>query len=137
MAIVPGLGTVLSYSLDNGVTYTSVAQRVTIGGPSMSNGEASTSHLDSTVESNRPTLLDNGELSLTCWYDPGDTTHQEMFILLGAGTIVKWKLAFASGSPHGYVFQGWVKAFAPQGMDKDSNLGFDATIRATGLITSS
>jgi hypothetical protein len=136
MAIVnPGLGTLLDYSLDGGTTYLPVAQRVTIDGPNIDVGEADTTTLDSTWKTNRPTLPDAGDLSLTCFYDPADTGHIAIFGMIGAAAKF-WKLVFANVGPNKYVFNAWVKSFAVKGMDVEGNLTFELTLRLTGIITS-
>lgn len=127
MAIVAGKGTLLK--LDS----TTIAQRVTISGPSRSVGSAETTHLDSATKTYRPTITDNGELSLDIEYDPADSTHISLEGLVNSPSIESWTLEFANGAS--YEFDGFVTAFEPSGMEVEGNLTASLTIKLSGGLT--
>lgn len=140
--VLPGQGTLLQHAtITAGTvgTYVTIAERVTIGGPNMSVGEAVTTSLDDAIVKTRGTILDVGELSLTIWYDPTDATHMALTtsFLDPTHPIDGWKLIFNNNaviaSRSSYVLEGWIKSFAPGGMDTDGNLSADVTIRMTKL----
>jgi hypothetical protein len=134
LAIVAGLGTKLAYSTDSGSTYVPVTARISIDGPSAEWQAVDSTHMDSTVVTDRQNILDPGELSFKAFYDPTDTSHVEMTTLLTAGGTVKWKLTWAGQTTHFYVFDGWLKSFGTSS-EVNSNLTYDASIRLTSTIS--
>lgn len=129
----PGLGTLLKMTI--AAVLTTVAQRVTIGGPGIEVGKAETTHLDSPNKTYRPTLADPGELNLSIWYDPQDATHKAMFenLTAGAAAVVVWNLQFADSGPTVWAFSGFLTHFEPNGMEEEGNLGADITIALTTI----
>lgn len=135
MSINSGLGTLLKHGNGDGPpeTFTTIAQRVSIDGPEMSVGTADTTHLDSTAKTHRITIPDNGELELTIYYDPKDTTHQFCTGLMITPTQKNWQLVFSEGSI--YQFNGTLTKWKPTGMEVESNLEAEATIKVNGVVT--
>lgn len=127
MAIVPGKGTLLKLGS------TTIAQRVTISGPSRSVGSVETTHLDSATKTYRPTILDNGELSLEIEYDPDDATHTSLEDLMATPEIESWVLEFANGTT--YTFDGFLTGFEPNGMEVEGKLLASLTIKLSGGLT--
>jgi hypothetical protein len=130
-AIVPGLGTLLKLSISS--VLTTIAQRVTIKGPSMSVGLAPTTNLDSASVTDRPTLPDGGTLDFTAFYDPQDPTHLAIYALIATPAIASWSLVFADVGATTLPFSGVLTKFEPNGMEADGNLGFDASIKINGV----
>lgn len=131
-----GLGTKLQQG-DGATTevFTTIAQRVTIEGPSTEIGKIDKTHLDSLAKEYRRSLPDPGELTLKLWYDPGHATHTLITtqIANNADTAHNFKLQFSDGTI--YAFAGYWSKFAPTGMAVEENLGADVTLQLTGPIT--
>lgn len=136
MAVNPGLGTLLKLTIAS--VLTTVANRVSLDGPSMEMGTAETTTLDSTVKTFRPTILDNGEISGSLYFDPQDPTHVAVKALLTASppAAAVWNLIFADGTHlTTYSFSGILTKLEPNGMEVESNLGADFSIKVSGAIT--
>ena len=137
LAVNAGLGTILQLSVAS--TFTTVANRVTIDGPTREVTTAETTTLDSTVRTFRGVILDNGEVSGTLYFDPQDPTHLALTGLLTAFPIApgSWKLKFADAAATTYSFSGPLTKLALNGMEIEGNLGADFTIKVSGPITES
>lgn len=131
MAIVPGKGTLLKLGSST------IAQRVSISGPSRQVGTVETTNLDSTTKTYRPTILDNGELSLDIEFDPDDATHISLEDLMTTPAVSTWALVFADATPSTYSFSGILTGFEIGGMEVEGNLTASLTIKLTGAITKS
>lgn len=131
-------GAVLSYSTDNGATWTDVAGLTNFSSPSGDTEEIDATAHDS-VGAYRETLAgfkDPGEAPIEGYYDPADDSHKEtggLPGLYGSGQTVKWKITIPdSASPANEVtFDGWVKTFQLT-FPADGMMGFTGSIRATG-----
>ena len=132
----PGKGTLLQYGTGvSPYTYVTIAQRVSIDGPEIEVGTADTTTLDSSTKTSRPTLPDGGELSGTLFYDPQDTTHLFLFNLLATPAITPFQLVFADTAGTKWTFMAILTKFKPNGMEVESNLGADFTIKLNGVPT--
>jgi hypothetical protein len=127
MAVLTGEGTILKHG---SVT---VAQRVSIGGPSMSVGSVEKTNLDSTAKEYRPGLFDMGELSLSLQYDPKDSSHQGITTSMTTKAVETWTVQWVDGST--LSGSGFVTAFNPGGMEVEGNVSADVTIKYTGVVT--
>lgn len=139
MSKLPGKGTLLQLG-DGGSpseTFTTIADRVQIGGPNMSVGSRETTHLDSDAKEFEPTIPDGGDLTMTLFYDPNETTHQGLTGLVAAPANVHWKLVFNDGmaTPANYLLNGHITGFNHTGMEVESNLQAEVTIKLNGLPT--
>lgn len=145
----PGLGAQLEYGgLTSGsATYTVIAQVVSLDGPSLEMGTAETTNLASTVKTYRPTLPDGGELSGTIQYDP--TAHATLSALMLTNAAQAqpstsepggcyWRLTFndlATFPGTQVTFTGILTKFQPKGMEAESNLEADFTIKLNSVPT--
>lgn len=128
-----GLGTKLSYY--NGSAYVPIANRVTIDGPNITVGNVSTMGLDDTCAQSRPTYTDYGDLNLTTFFNPGETTQTYVYGLIGANAS-SWQLSFTPlGSNHSWTFNAFVTGFNLTGMDADGNLQYALSLKINGPIT--
>ena len=134
---LPGEGTLLKMKVS--AAFVTIGNRVTIGGPSSEVNKVDKTNLDSTQRSYRPSRIpDAGELELSIFYDPNDTTHQIFPSRVKTpGTIDDFELIFNDGdtTPAQEAFSGFVSKFEKNGMEVDGNVGADITIVLTTLIT--
>lgn len=132
MATLLGKGTTLKLAT------TAVGQVVSISGPNRSVGTVETTNLNSTERTFRPTILDNGEVTVTIQFDPDDTQHTAIEALLTASPLASasWVITMTDGTPSTYTFNGILTAF-----DIDAAASVDdlttasLTIKITGAIT--
>jgi hypothetical protein len=140
MAVLPGEGTLLQIESVTPGTYTTIGQRVSIGGPGISVEPVETTHLDSTWKAFRPSKVpDGGEVSMQLEYDPEDAVH---IIILGhlttpPTTLPNWRIVFnnGTGTRKHYQFAGFPTEWSPTGMEVEGNLLADVTIKVSGAIT--
>lgn len=138
MAVLPGEGTLLQLEAATPGTFDTIAQRVTIEGPERSVEAVETTHLDSVAKQFRPSKTpDNGELSMTIEFDPADVGHLRLETLAATTATVNWRLVFNNETntrPH-RQFPGFITSFGYGGMETESNLTADITIKVTGPLT--
>src|SRR6478752_7344362 len=97
MGLVQAKGTLLQHGVPGtppAITYTTIAQRVSIDGPEMSVAEIDATDLDSLAMESEPGLPDAGSVSMTINYDPKSATHQLLFDLVFTPTVEPWQLVF-------------------------------------------
>lgn len=136
MAKNPAKGTLLKATISS--VLTTVAQRLSLDGPSMEVGQAETTDLDSGAwKTYRPTIADGGEVSGTLLYDPADTTHAFLFTQIGAPTVIVWNIVFADAAPTTFSFSGFLTKLAPTGIEVEANLEAEFAIKVTGAVTKS
>jgi hypothetical protein len=130
---VKSKGTLLQHGTGSPLVYTTIAQRVSIGGPEMSVSVIDVTDLDSDAREKIPGLPDGGSLKLTINYDPQDATHQLLLGFWADPTVEEWNLVFPDSST--FPFQGFLTGFSPGGVEVDGKLSADVTIEVTGTIT--
>ncbi len=115
--------------------FTTIGQRVTIGGPNLQVEAVDQTDLDDAVVTSRPGQIpDMGELSLSIFFDPANTGHQQLetdCLTPGPTTIRSYRLVFnnnTSSRPH-REFKAFPTAFATNGMERNGNLGADVTLK--------
>lgn len=137
MSVIPAETTTIGIS-DDGVSYTTLAQVLSIDPPGGTVAEVETTHLNSTAKSFRPSLIPEvGEVAFRIEYDPNDAGHQELAELAAAPATKFWKITYPDGedTPANDVFQGFLTEFDPDGMEVETNMEADVTIRVTGPVT--
>lgn len=133
-AVQPGANSTLSWATTSGGTYAAVGLAVEIGGPAPTVEKIDTTILTSTVKTSRPSIPDQGEITLKAWYDPADAGHVEMLTALNTGVVLFWKLTYGDIQGTVDAFTAYVSAFARSGIQVGENLAFDMTIVVTNLI---
>jgi hypothetical protein len=119
-----------------------VANRVSIGGPTMAVPSIDKTTLDDTKRRFRPGLPDAGELSLSVYYDPKAATHITLLSWWKTPGLKACVLEFADGGPGGtpvgstYAFDAFLTGFDHNGEELDGMLGADITLKIDGDITS-
>lgn len=84
-------------------------------------------NLTSTSKEKRVGLRDEGQLSLTLHYDPGNTVHQGLIADRSARTRQQFQITFSDATPTVWTFYGYVTQFNVQG-------GVDAVVQASVTI---
>jgi hypothetical protein len=115
-------------------TYTTIAQRLKLDGPTSEMLNQITTDLDNTMEERKPTIVDPGEISGTLWYDPNTATHQVFTTDQLAGTQASWKLVFPDGmtTPAHFIVTGFITKFRPTGMETKGYLQAEFTLQCDG-----
>ncbi len=129
---VKGLGTLLKVTISS--VLTTVAQRVSIGGPDQSVGVKDVTTLDDTHVQKLPTISDSGQMNLTIFYDPTDSVHTFLFGLAQSPASVVWALVVPTGTPATFTFTAILTKFSANGMEVDGYLGADITLDISGAI---
>ncbi|MEZ5945217.1 MAG: phage tail tube protein [Planctomycetaceae bacterium] len=132
MTVHAGEGTILK--VDVSATLTAVAQVISIDGPDSSVPEVETTHLGSSAKAYRPgEIPEAGSLDFSIYFDPSDTGHQELQTLAKTPSTVSWQVTFSDGST--LDWEGFLTSFSLSGMEDESNLTADCSVRITGQIT--
>ncbi len=138
--VTVGEGTLLQIKIST--VYTTIGQRVSISGPSITVNPVPTTHLDSLSKTSRPSRQpDPGQMKLSLFYDPNDTvTHavlrsrvNKLATIATVPTVDLWQLVYNDGNttPAMDAFPGYVTQWEENGMEEDGNLGADVTIQLT------
>lgn len=110
-----------------------------ITGPNATGDHIDVTNQDTTAKTRQwlPGLVNPGSISFSCNYDPTDNTgvatHNQLLADSSAGTLLEWKLEFASGSDS-MTFPGVVTK-AELSAPVDGALMLDVEITITGAIT--
>ena len=133
----PARGTVLQIgSPYSAPSYSSIAQIVSLDGPSREIGTRETTILTSTSKTYAPTIFDGGEVTGKLLYDPTGSTHSTLeTIMAGSGSLLKWKVIFNDSASTSKTFDGIFTQFQPTGIEVEANLEADFTIKVSGAIT--
>lgn len=132
---IKGAGTLLQAYISG--SYTTVAQRVKVEGPDGSNELVDTSDLDSTAVERNPTIPDGGDVTLSIWFDPNESTHTQLetWRTSPPSTAPLFQVVFPTSPSKKVQFGAWVSAFKPTGMEVKGYLQADVTLSITGAIT--
>lgn len=111
----------------------SMAELTSISGLEISADTIETTNLDS---SNWRTFIqgvrDAGEVSISGYFNPGDTNGQyAMYTALTAGTVSSYKITFPSSMGAEWTFSGVVTSYTT-GAEMEDSITFEATIKVTG-----
>jgi hypothetical protein len=77
---------------------------------------------------------DSGEVTLSGYYDKTDVGQQALITGYGTGTVSAVVITFPN-SAGGASFQAYVKSFTLGSADVDGIVGFGATLRISGAVT--
>lgn len=132
-------GTTLSSKATSGGTYAPQGQLIDLEYGGVTTGEIDTTILAATVKTNIPSIPDSGDLTLSTFYVPGDTTVESLATQANAPTIQYWQIQCPDGSSpttgSTATFNAWVSSFAPKGFTVDGSPVADVTLRITGAVT--
>lgn len=133
MAYAPGKGTTLKLTIS--ATPTTVAQVVSISGPTVEMGVSETTHLGSTWRTFIPNILDAGELTFTIEYDSADSTHAAIWSQMTAGTEAVWLITLADTGTTTIGFNGPITGFSIDEIAVDGVVTASISAKITGAVT--
>lgn len=132
MAVVPGEGTILSVGTTS--TVAAIAQINSISFGPIEQAVVDAFSLDSTLKITRPSRMpDPGSMNVGGYLDAANTQHTLIEDSASDHSVLYWKVTTVDG--YEYTFQGFVSSFEYNGMETDSNVGFDLEVKLTTLIT--
>lgn len=119
--------------------FTTIAQRVSLEGPSAELAFAKTTDLDSTFVEKRPTIPDLGTMGGTLYFDPDDVNQAALRAQVTAPPAVaqQFKLVYPTGDTTlpCDVFNGYVKSFTPTNIEREGYLQAKFEIELTDVMT--
>lgn len=114
--------------------YTTIPEITTISGPGGSASEIDVTDLSSTAKEFRLGLQDEGSISFTINYIPGNTVHAGLRTDRAASTLRNFRIAFTDSPQTTWTFAGYVNGFTvDNGVDNVTTAS--VTIRISGVIT--
>ncbi len=133
-----GQGTIIARA-DPGATptFVTIAEIKSISGPGGASTTLDTTTLSSTAKEFVPGLKDNGEVSLSVNFVPGDAGQQQMIDDQENLTMAVYRITYADKKPTGgttATFNAYVTNFSPSiGVDALSTA--DVSLRVSGGVT--
>lgn len=109
-----------------------------ISGPSMEMGTCETTNLSSSVRSFRYTILDPGTLNFSLQYDPSNSIHTFLKVLMTVPKICTWVVTETdpvSNVAQSFSFSGVLTGFEVGEASIDSIVEVSCTVKISGLIT--
>jgi hypothetical protein len=136
MADFAGKGTQLHIAIQT--TFIPISQNVEISGPSGEMGTREVTHLDSAAREFRATIVDSGELTGNCLFDPTNPA-QSYFQSRALGTTYlstgeSFRLYFSSTAKF-EAFNGIPTRWAGSGYTVDGTATKEWGIKVSGLVT--
>lgn len=129
MAVLPGESTTISFG-------SSVAQVLSISGPSESRSEVDTTNLDSTAKEFRFGLKDGGEITVEFQYDSASHASFHGMIDDTTASAVSIALVDADGSTNETVTcNAFMTAFELSGMGVEENVTASMTLKISGGVS--
>lgn len=116
--------------------FTSIADVMSIGGPTSVNNEIDVTSLSDTAKAFISALVDNGEVSIGMGFVPTNATQQAIFTDLAAGSTneANYRITFTDSPASTFTFSAWVRD-AAVGVSVDDKVSLDATLRVTSALT--
>lgn len=111
----------------------SIAELTSISGLEISADTIETTSLDSAGwRSFIQGVRDGGEVSVSGYFNPGDTNGQfAMYTSMTAGTVLSYTITFPSSMGASWTFSGIVTAYTT-GAEMEDSVTFEATLKVTG-----
>ena len=130
MAKTRALGTTISFNAKT------IGSLTSIGEITPDSEELDATTLDSTggYREFLQGFKDSGEVTLSGYYDKADAGQQELITGYGTGDVDPVVITFPN-SAGGATFNAYVKSFTIGSADVDGIVGFGATLRISGAVT--
>lgn len=117
------------------ITYTSLANVVSISGLGGQKGDIDITNFDSTAKEFLVGLEDSGQVQVEINYAPGDATQDTLWGLKETGTLRGWRIRLSGTSPYKYfAFSATVQQFQVN-FQTDDVIRATVTLRVSGAIT--
>ena len=137
----PALGTTFAHGVAGSPpTYTLIAQVTSIDGPESEMGTVETTNLASVAKTYRKSLFDGNEVSIELQLDPKSDTHVLLTGLFFGNTQISsgelWQIVFADATngPSKVTFSAIITKLGPSGMEPESNMTANMTVKISGLV---
>jgi len=129
MAKTRALGTTITFNAKN------IGALTSIGEITPDSEELDATTLDSSLGYREflQGFKDSGEVTLSGYYDKTDVGQQELITGYGNGEVKAVAVTFPNSG--GANFQAYVKSFTLGSADVDGIVGFGATLRISGAVT--
>lgn len=115
--------------------YQSVPQLRTIGSVGQERGLIDVSNLSSTAREYQKALKDGLEIQAVAFYDPDNTIHQSIRSDVDVDTARSWKVTFPDSPAQTATFNAIVTRAVVTGIEIDTPLTLEFTLKPTGDIT--
>lgn len=112
--------------------FTTIKNVTNIGGPNKEAPEIDVTDLSSTDREYLQGLADPGLVECSGFYDPTDSTHQQLRDRVGSGTADNYKITYSDSSTE--VFSARVQTFE-RGNAVDEAVPMSFSLKITGTIT--
>ena len=130
MAKTRALGTTITFNAKNIGALTSIGEIT----PDSEELDATTLNSTGGYREFLQGFKDSGEVTLSGYYDKTDVGQQALITGYGTGTVSAVVITFPN-SAGGASFQAYVKSFTLGSADVDGIVGFGATLRISGAVT--
>ena len=117
-------------------TFAVVGKVISMTGPTRAVAEVEWTHLGSAAKRFRASKIpEGGTVGFTITFDPDDPVHESLEDLMTTPVTAKWRMTLTDAVPTTYSFDGILTGFELGGMEVESNITADLTIRIDGLPT--
>ena len=130
MAKTRALGTTITFNAKNIGALTSIGEIT----PDSEELDATTLDSQGGYREFLQGFKDSGEVTLSGYYDKADAGQQELITGYGTGDVDPVVITFPN-SAGGATFNAYVKSFTLGSADVDGIVGFGATLRISGAVT--
>lgn len=124
----------LDTATDSPLSYTTIGGLTDINGPDGSAPEYDITSLSSTAREYRMGLHDEGNITLSGFYNPDDTGQTAAQTARKARTLMAFQISESDSPATTHTFEGYVTGFSI-GRSRDQVATLDITIRITGDVT--
>lgn len=132
MAKIAGEGTILKVDVSD--TLTAIANVISVSGPDSSVPEVENTTLGANSKQYRAGKIpEAGTIDCSIYFDPADSGHQALLALAKTPATVSWQITWSDGST--LDWEGFLTSISFSGMEDESDLMADFSVRITGQIT--
>lgn len=114
--------------------YTTIANIDSISGPGSTAADIEVTDLSSTAKEFLLDLVDNGTVTCSGFYNPGDTQHDQLRSDNAASTQRNYRITLSSSPQVTFTFAARVSEFTPEEAVAAA-IRFTFTLRVTGAVT--
>lgn len=124
----------MTLSVKDGASFVQITGFASFNGPGGSAAVLDATDLSSLAKEKLLGLRDEGQLSFTLRYNPGQASHKKLRQLRADSARGEFKLSFTDAEQTVWAFEGFVPTFTIQG-GVDALVEASVTIEITGVIT--
>ena len=132
-----GLGSLVKVDHDADASYTTVGLVTAFTPPARKRALVPGTILADTLETYEAGIEDFSSMSVTGYWDPGDTNHEILDTLFDNKTKVNWQALYGSAPVKTDQFAGFISELTPAENNKDGLIMRTFIVQRTGAITRS